>query len=47
MEGGPRGGPQTHLPGDWLVFGHWYDKPDVGDRYRTSPVEGEDRTSVV
>ena len=24
-----------------------YPEPDVGDRYRTSPVEGEDRTSVV
>ena len=47
MEGEPRGGPQTYPPGDWLVFGHWYSKPDVGDRYRTSPVEGEDRASVV
>jgi len=33
---GSRGGPQTHLLGACLVFGHWYPKPDVGDLYRTS-----------
>jgi len=29
MGGGPRGGPQTHSPGDWLAFRHWYSEPDV------------------